>query len=219
MKTLLQINTSIFAAHGQSTRLNEEFVAAWKAANPLGDVVVRDFAREPVPHLTGERFQAFIAKAEERTAAQQQTAAYSDALIAEIREADLLVIGLPMYNFGIPSMLQSYFDHVGRAGVTFRYGETGPVGAFPGKKAIVFATRGGMHAGTARDVQVDHVRNFLGLIGITDVEVIYAEGMGMSGGAKEAGIAKAQARIAALINSKAEIAANDASAAEVAKAA
>lgn len=219
MTTLLQINTSIFAAHGQSTRLNDEFVSAWKSANPHGDVVVRDFAREAVPHLTGERFQAFLAKPEERTTAQQEIAAYSDRLIAEIREADMLVIGLPMYNFGIPSMLQSYFDHVGRAGVTFRYSEAGPVGAFPDKKAIVFATRGGKHAGTARDVQVDHVRNFLGLIGITDVEVIYAEGMGMGGGVKEAGLAAAQARIAALVDGAVHHAANDSGAAMVAQAA
>lgn len=198
MKTLLQINTSIFAQHGQSTRLNEQFVAAWKAANPQGDVVVRDFSREPVPHLTGERFQAFLAKPEDRTPAQQEIAAYSESLINEIHEADVLVIGLPMYNYGIPSMLQSYFDHVGRAGVTFRYTETGPVGAFQGKKAYVFATRGGMHAGSNRDSQVDHVRNFLGLVGITDVEVIYAEGMGMGDAAKQSGIAKAEARIVEL---------------------
>ena len=146
-------------------------------------------------HLTAERFQAFLAKPETRTASQQQVVDYSDKLIDEIRQADVLVIGLPMYNFGIPSMLQAYFDHVGRAGVTFRYSETGPVGAFSGKKAYVFATRGGMHAGTPRDVQIDHVRHFLGLIGITDVDIIYAEGMGMGDTVKAAGVAKAQARI------------------------
>ena len=195
MNTLLQLNTSIFAAHGQSTRLNDEFVTNWKDTHPTGQVIVRDFATDPIPHLTGERFQAFLAKPEDRTDAQKEIAAYSDKLIDEIRSADTVVLGVPMYNYGIPSMLQSYFDHVGRAGVTFRYTETGPVGAFPGKKVYVFSTRGGMHAGTARDTQIGQVKNFFHLIGITDVEVIYAEGMGMGDAAKTVNIAKAKAQI------------------------
>src|SRR5882724_6553184 len=145
MNTLLQINTSIFSGQGQSTRLNEEFVAAWKAAHPQGRVVVRDFAKDPMPHLTAERFKAFLTKPEERTPAQQEIAAYSDALIAEIRAADVVVLGMPMYNYGFPSMLQSYFDHIARAGVTFRYTETGPEGLLTGKKAYVFSARGGKH--------------------------------------------------------------------------
>lgn len=195
MNTLLQLNTSIFAAHGQSTNLNDTFVANWKDTHPNGKVIVRDFAADPVPHLTGERFQAFLAKPEARTGAQKEIAAYSDALIDEIRRADVIVLGLPMYNYGIPSMLQSYFDHVGRAGVTFRYTETGPVGAFPGKRVYVFAARGGAHAGSARDTQIGQVKNFFHLIGITDVEVIYAEGMGLGDAAKTASIAKAKAQI------------------------
>lgn len=195
MKTLLQINASLFSGHGQSTQLNSEFVSAWQGANPQGEVVVRDFAAEPIPHLTAERFQAFLAKPEGRTAEQQQVVAYSDALIDEIREADVVVIGLPMYNFGIPSMLQSYFDHIGRAGVTFRYAETGPVGLLTGKKAVVFTTRGGVHAGTSRDVQIDHVRNFLGFVGIGDVEIVYAEGLNMGDASKETSLARAKARV------------------------
>ena len=170
-------------------------MANWKDTQPNGQVIVRDFAADPIPHLTGERFQAFLTKPEDRTDAQKEVAAYSDSLIDEIRRADVIVLGLPMYNYGIPSMLQSYFDHVGRAGVTFRYTESGPVGAFPGKKAYVFASRGGMHAGTARDTQIGQVKNFFHLIGITDVEVIYAEGIGMGDAAKTASIAKAKAQI------------------------
>jgi len=121
--------------------------------------------------------------------------AYSDALIDEIRRADEIVLGLPMYNYGIPSMLQAYFDHIGRAGVTFRYTENGPVGAFAGKKLHVFAARGGLHAGTARDTQIGQVKNFFSLIGISDVQVIYAEGMGMGDAAKTNSLAKAKAQI------------------------
>ncbi len=206
MKTLLQINASLFSGHGQSTRLNNEFVTAWQAANPQGEVVIRDFAAAPMPHLTAERFQAFLAKPEDRTAEQQQAITYSDTLIDEIRDADVVVIGLPMYNFGIPSMLQSYFDHIARAGVTFRYTETGPVGLLTGKKAFVFTTRGGVHAGTSRDAQIDHVRNFLGFVGIGDVEIVYAEGLNMGDASKEASLVKAKARLAELTTI---VAAND----------
>src|SRR5688500_12771269 len=126
MKALLQINTSINSDAGESSRLAGRLVAAWRAANPGGKVVTRDLAREPVPHLTSERFQAFLAKPEARTLAQQASVDYSDRLIGELRRADTIVIGLPMYNFGVPSMLKAYFDHVARAGETFRYTEKGP---------------------------------------------------------------------------------------------
>lgn len=195
MNTLLQLNTSIFAAHGQSTHLSEEFVANWRDTHPQAQVIVRDFAAEPIPHLTAERFHAFLTKPADRTDAQKEIAAYSDSLIDEIRRADVIVLGLPMYNYGIPSMLQSYFDHVGRASVTFKYTETGPVGAFPGKKLYVFAARGGVHAGTERNTQIGQLKNFFQLIGITNVEVIYAEGIGMGDAAKTASITKAKAQI------------------------
>src|SRR5437867_51508 len=143
MKTLLQLNTSLFASGGQSTQLADRFVAAWRAANPGARVVVRDIGREPVPHLTAERFGAFIAEPEARTDEQRAIVRFSDALIEELRRADVIVIGLPMYNFGVPSSLKAYFDHIARAGVTFRYTPQGPVGMLAGKRAYVFATRGG----------------------------------------------------------------------------
>jgi FMN-dependent NADH-azoreductase len=100
-----------------------------------------------------------------------------------------------MYNFGVPSTLKAYFDHVARAGVTFRYTETGPVGMLEGKKVYVFAARGGLHAGTVRDTQTQYVRNFLALIGLTDVDFVYAEGLAVSETAREQGIAGAHADI------------------------
>jgi FMN-dependent NADH-azoreductase len=105
------------------------------------------------------------------------------------------VLGLPMYNFGLPSTLKAYFDHIGRAGSTFRYTEKGPVGLLTGKKAHVFATRGGLYAGTPRDTQTAYVRDFLGFIGITDVEFIYAEGLAISDESKNASLARAQREI------------------------
>ena len=196
--TLLQINTSLFSNSGQSTRLADQFVAGRRADDPDLDVVVRDLAREPVPHLTAERFQAFLATPEARTPAQATIVAESDALIEELKAADIVVIGLPMYNFGVPSQLKAYFDHVARAGVTFHYTEKGPVGLLTGKKAYVFATRGGLYAGTPRDVETSYVRQFLAFLGITDVEFVYAEGLAISESSKQASLARAANSIARL---------------------
>ena len=124
--------------------------------------------------------------------------AYSDALINELQQADVIVIGLPMYNFGVPSQLKAYFDHIARAGVTFKYTEQGPVGLLTGKRAYVFAARGGVYAGTPLDTQTGYVRDFLRFLGITDVNFVYAEGLAISPQSKEAGLAKAGAEIASL---------------------
>jgi len=195
MKTLLQINASLFANGGQSTRLADAFVAQWRAGHPESTVVVRDLAADPVPHLTAERFAAFHARPGERDPAQQAVAAFSDALIAELQRADVVVLGLPMYNFGVPSTLKAYFDHVARAGVTFRYTATGPVGLLTGKQAYVFATRGGLYAGTPLDTQTGFVRDFLRFIGIADVRFVYAEGLALDAARKDAALAEAQRAI------------------------
>ena len=189
--TLLQLNTSLFSDAGQSSQLADRFVAGRRALDRELNVVVRDLARTPVPHLTAERFQAFLAKPEARTPHQQAIVAQSDALIDELEAADTIVIGLPMYNFGVPSMLKAYFDHVARAGVTFRYAETGPVGLLTGKRAYVIATRGGLYAGTPKDLESAYVRQFLAFLGITDVEFVYAEGLAISDASKVSSLAKA----------------------------
>lgn len=198
MSTLLQINASLFETHGQSTRLADRFVAGWRASHPQAEVIVRDVGGDAVPHLTAERFQAFLAKPEARTPAQQAIVAYSDSLIEELRAADTIVLGLPLYNFGVPSSLKAYFDHVARAGVTFRYTDKGPEGLLKGKKAIVFAARGGKYAGTPMDTQTGFVRDFLRFIGISDVEFVYAEGLAMGDAPKAEALATAESRIKAL---------------------
>ena len=186
--TTLQINTSLFGAGGQSTLLAEEFVS-----RRGGKVIVRDLAKEPVPHLSAERFAAFLAKPQARTPEQQALVAYSDRLIAELKEADTIVIGLPMYNFGVPSTLRAYLDHVARAGVTFKYTDKGPVGLLAGKKAYVFVTRGGVYG--SEHIHTTYVRDILAFVGITDVEFIYAEGLAISSASKETSLAKARATI------------------------
>ncbi len=199
MKTLLQIRSSIFSNGGQSSRLAERFVARWRASNPGGRVIVRDLAKEPVPHLDAARFGAFLAKPEERTPAQQAVVDYSDALIGELKRADVVVLGLPMYNFGVPSTLKAYFDHVARVGETFKYTEKGPVGLLTGKKVYVFAARGGMYAGTPNDTQTPFIRTFLSFLGMSDIEFVYAEGLAISEASKQHSLARAEAVIDALV--------------------
>jgi FMN-dependent NADH-azoreductase len=199
MTTLLQINASINTGNGESSRLANQFVTAFRQRIPEARIVVRDVAAtEPVPHLNAERFGAFITKSEERSDEQRAVVAYSDALIAELKQADVVVLGLPMYNFGVPSQLKAYFDHIARAGVTFKYTEQGPVGLLTGKKVYVFAARGGLYAGTPLDTQTNYVRDFLRFLGMTDVEFVYAEGLAISKESKEAGLAKAVAEISRL---------------------
>jgi len=96
-----------------------------------------------------------------------------------------------MYNFGVPSVLKAYFDHVARAGVTFRYTEKGPIGLLTGKKVYVLAARGGLYAGTPKDSQTGYVRDFLGFLGLTDIEFVYAEGLAMGEASKQAALGKA----------------------------
>jgi FMN-dependent NADH-azoreductase len=200
MTTLLQINASLNTGNGQSSLLANQFVAAFHKRRADAKIIVRDVAAtEPVPHLNAERFGAFIAKPEARSAAQRAVVAYSDILINELKEADVIVLGLPMYNFGVPSQLKAYFDHIARVGVTFKYTEKGPVGLLTGKKAYVFAARGGLYAGTPMDTQTSYVRDFLRFLGIADVEFVYAEGLAISPESKEAGLAKAVAEIERLV--------------------
>jgi FMN-dependent NADH-azoreductase len=200
MTTLLQINASLNNGNGQSSQLTNQFVAAFHKRRPEAKIVVRDVAAaEPVPHLNAERFGAFITKPEERSAAQRAVVAYSDILINELKEADVIVLGLPMYNFGVPSQLKAYFDHIARVGVTFKYTEKGPVGQLTGKKVYVFAARGGLYAGTPMDTQTSYVRDFLRFLGMADVEFVYAEGLAISPESKEAGLAKAAAEMARLV--------------------
>jgi FMN-dependent NADH-azoreductase len=201
---ILQINSSIFSGGGQSTGLADQLVARLRAQNPGARLTVRDLSVDPVPHLDAARFSAFLAKPEERTPTQQAVVNYSDALIDELTRADVVVLGLPLYNFGLPSTLKAYFDHVGRAGVTFRYTEKGPVGLLTGKKVYVLAARGGYYAGTPNDTQTPYVRAFLSFIGMTDIEFVYAEGLAISEVSKQQGIARARAEVDRLARAERE---------------
>jgi len=198
MSTLLQINASLAGANGQSSRLAQRFVADWQANNPDGRVITRDLASDPVPHLTAERFQAFLSQPEARTDEQRSHAEYSDALVEELKNADTIVFAVPMYNFSVPSTLRAYFDHIARAGVTFRYTANGPEGLLKGKKAYVFITRGGFYADAA-DTQTPYLKQFLGFIGITDVNFVFAEGLSLGEESREKSLSQAHTAIGGLL--------------------
>lgn len=198
MRTLLQLKASLFGDAGQSSLLADQLVARWRAAHPRGRVVVRDLAAQPIPHLSAERFGAFTSAPDARTVEQQATLEFSNTLIEELQAADDIVLTAPMYNFGIPSTLKAYFDHIARAGVTFRYTANGPIGLLLNKKATVVATRGGFYAGTAKDTASAYLRDFLAFIGLDDVEFVYAEGLAISAEQKQRSVSEAQQRIAEL---------------------
>ena len=198
MKTLLQINASLAGANGQSSRLSQRFVADWQAKHPDGGVIARDLSSEPVPHLTAERFQAFLSQPDARTAEQRAVSEYSDTLIEELKAADTIVFAVPMYNFSVPSTLRAYFDHIARAGVTFRYTANGAEGLLKGKTTYLFITRGGIYADSA-DTQTPYLKQFLGFIGITDVKFVFAEGLGMGDETREKSISAAHNAIVELL--------------------
>lgn len=193
MTKLLTIQSSIFQVEGQSSLLGTKYVENWKAKNPDGAVISRDLVAEPVPHLTLAHYQAFNTPQEQRSLEQQAMVHYSDTLVKEISAADLVVLGVPMYNFNIPSTLHTYFDHIARAGITFRYTDNGPQGLLIGKKVIVFVARGGYYGDDHS--QSAFLRQFLGFVGMTDVEFVYIEGLAVAGEAKDKALAAASRRI------------------------
>ncbi|KVC33435.1 FMN-dependent NADH-azoreductase [Burkholderia pseudomultivorans] len=197
MTTILQINSAARLQGAQSTLLSNELTAKLQQSNPGAKVVVRDLLTDGLPHLDESVLGAFFTPAENRSAEQNAIVAKSDALIAELQAADVIVIGAPMYNFGISSQLKTYFDWIARAGVTFRYTENGPEGLIKGKKVYVVSARGGKYAGTPHDSQTPYLRSFLGFVGMTDVSFIYAEGLNMGPESQSAALAGAREAIAA----------------------
>lgn len=196
MTNILVIRSSASGERSVSNRLIDELLARI----PDARLTERDLDREPIPHITS-RSLAAIGRAEPQTDEERAGRALSDRLVAELQDADLLVIGAPMYNFGIPSTLKSWFDQVLRAGVTFRYTANGPEGLLAGKPAIVVETRGGFYSegpAIAMNMQEPHIRAMLGFVGITDVTFVRAEGQAVGPEQAAAGLAAARGTIASL---------------------
>jgi FMN-dependent NADH-azoreductase len=197
MATALVLNSSITGPSSVSRSLVAEIVGQLRAENPGLEVIERDLGSAPIPHLTPETIGGFLK--EQPEGAEADTRLLSDALIAELFAADVIVIGAPMYNFGMPSPLKAWFDHVLRAGITFRYTEAGPEGLATGKRAIIVETRGGLYSEgplAFLDAQEPHLRAVLGFIGITDVTFVRAEKLAFGPDARAESIAGARAAIA-----------------------
>jgi FMN-dependent NADH-azoreductase len=194
MTSILRVESSIKGDAAVSRRLTDRIIGRLLASHPDAQVVTRDLAPEIEP-IDADWLGAVYAPAEARDAAQQATAAYADALLAEVKAADVLVIALPVYNFGLPAQLKSWIDQLARKGEAFRYTEAGPVGLLSGKRAIVAYTSDGTKLGSEIDFASGYLRHMLGFFGITDVEFVAADAMAFGA---EGAIAKGEAEVDAL---------------------
>lgn len=197
MSHLLVVRSSANGANSVSNKLIDAFLGAARSTNPALQVTDRDLDADPVPHVRSATL-AGIGRPAPETEAAQPTRELSDRLIGEMQAADLIVIGAPMYNFSIPSTLKSWLDHVLRAGATFQYTAEGPEGLLKGKRAVIVASRAGAYsegAAAAMDHQLGYLRLLLGFIGITDVDVVLAEGLAFGEDAALAAIGAATAEL------------------------
>ncbi|PUA18978.1 FMN-dependent NADH-azoreductase [Glaciimonas sp. PCH181] len=202
MTKLLHLNSSVRNTGSISRQLTAEFLTKWMLANPNDTIVERDLSANPVPHLTEQMMGAFFTPEAQRSPQQAETVKLSDSLINELMDADVIVIGAPMYNFSISSTLKAWIDHVARAGRTFKYTENGPVGLVQGKKVVIFTSRGGVYshgAGKAMDFHETYLRAVLGFIGLSDIDFIHTEGMAMGEEAVASAISHSRSTMTELI--------------------
>ncbi|WP_046247121.1 FMN-dependent NADH-azoreductase [Hymenobacter terrenus] len=181
---ILHIISSPRKAASFSIQLGDGIIEKLQAANPGSTVQVRDLASSPFPHLEEAKLQSFFTPAESRTPEQREAARHSEEAIAEIQQADVIVIGAPLYNFGIPSTLKAWIDHISRAGITFHYVDGAPQGLITGKKVYVALSSGGIYSegpAAGYDFVAPYLKAILGFLGITDVTVVRVEGVAIPG--------------------------------------
>jgi FMN-dependent NADH-azoreductase len=199
MRNALFINSSAQGEGSVSNRLAGEYAEQLARAFPGIEIVRRDVGVDPLPHLTADTVGGI--RGEPATEAEQATRALSDMLIAELEATDLIVIASPMYNFGMSSTLKTWFDHVLRAGRTFRYTEAGPEGLLKGRPAVVIESRAGFYSegvAAAMDNQEPHIRTLLGFMGIDRVSWVRAEKLAFGPDAAEQAIEAARAQLGEL---------------------
>jgi FMN-dependent NADH-azoreductase len=195
---ILQINASARVAGANSTKLADAISAHLQAKMPTASLVVRDLAKNPHPVLDAETLEAMYTPAAERTALQSQRIEMDSLLIEELFSADAVVLGVPMYNFGISVQLKTWIDAIAKPGVTFRYTEQGPEGLIKGKKVYVALARGGVFRDSAADLQVPFLSNVFSFLGMKEIEFIFAEGLSMGPEAVKQAFAQAELQIAKL---------------------
>lgn len=188
---ILQINSSARRDASHSTRLADRLVRRLRDADPDATLTVRDLSATPHPVLDEAALGALFTPAGQRTPDQAARVAQDDVLIAEIEAADVVVLGVPMYNFGVPTQLKNWIDAISRSGVTFRYTASGPEGLLTGKKVYVALARGGRYRDTPADSQVPYLSTVLRFLGMEDIRFVYAEGLAMGPEAEQAALAAA----------------------------
>ncbi|WP_423186004.1 FMN-dependent NADH-azoreductase [Alishewanella sp. d11] len=193
MKNILVIKSSISGEKGQSNQLISHLLAA--AAVKSEAITAIDLNTKPFPHLEMSEIASWMTAAEDRSPEQQALAALSDELIAKVNAADALVIGVPMYNFALPSQLKALFDRLARAGVTFKYTEQGPVGLIADKPVVFVLSRGGVYANSPADSQVPFLTTFFNFIGLKNLHFVYAEGLNMGPDSAEKATRAAQQQL------------------------
>ena len=199
MKSLLVINSSAAREGSVSRELVEFAVDRLLQDAPQAEVVRRDLGANPVPHLAVDTLNGV--RGTPVSDSERQARALSDELLSELRAADTIVIGAPMYNFGVTTSLRAWFDHVLRAGETFSYSSEGPKGLLVGKRVIVIESRGGLYSegpAAAVDFQEPYLRHLLNFIGIKDVTFVHAEKIGYGPDARAAALSAARGKIEAL---------------------
>ena len=178
MKNVLVLNASLQGENGNSSQLTSEFVTQLQQTESI-KVEKIDLNTLNLPHLSAQEMQTWSMLSDNMTPEQAALATYSNDLLAQLERSDVIVVGMPMYNFTIPSTFKAWIDRVARAGRTFSYTSEGPKGHLQGKTVYIFAARGGIYQGTDNDTQTPYLKLVFGLMGITDVNFVYLEGLNM----------------------------------------
>ena len=198
MKNVLVVKSSVNGEAGQSSQLVNQFLSVLAQKSEINQTSI-DLNEMSLPHLSGEETAAWFVQPADRNEQQAALAAISDQQIANVEAADIIILGVPMYNFGIPSTLKSWLDRIARAGITFRYTDQGPVGLLKNKRVFVMAARGGFYAGTSADTQTPYLKNFFNFLGLSDVDFVFAEGLNTGKEAAETSWQEANKKIIELI--------------------
>ncbi|NXZ83817.1 FMN-dependent NADH-azoreductase [Haemophilus influenzae] len=193
MNNVLVLKSSISGNNSQTNQLADYVIEKLQGNH----IVVRDLAQQPLPYF--DTVAAIAVRGEPKTTEEKQLLALSDELIEELKNAQTLIIGAPMYNLNIPTQLKSYFDFIARPRVTFQYTANDPEGLLKGKKAIVLCAFGGLY--DEENLVTQYMKSILGFIGITDVQFVYAQGIGLGAEAIEKAQSSAKNKINELIAS------------------
>ncbi|GEA10588.1 NAD(P)H-dependent oxidoreductase [Alteromonas sp. KUL49] len=197
MSNILLIKSSLNGEQSKSNTLANQLAEQFTTLQNA-NVITRDIAAEPLSHLSQAEIGAWMTPEADRSQAQVELVNVSDTLINEVQNSDTLIVAIPMYNFGVPSTFKAWADRIARAGITFKYTETGPLGLLENKRVIVVATRGGMYQGTEKDSQTQFLKDFFAFIGLTNIQFVYAEGLNMPNG--EQSFSEAQAKLEQVVN-------------------